>query len=81
MGIPLKRCGCKEFTDTETIYARGGWGKRLYVAFKLHPQEGSLGPVVSPGAVGRSMEPQMAAKLLTGEIDTLRLQSTNLGNS
>lgn len=51
------------------------------MAFKLHPQEGRLGPVVSPGAVGRSMEPQMAAKLLTGEVDTLRLQSTNLGNS
>lgn len=59
----------------------GGGGGKLYVAFKLHPQEGRLGPVVSPGAVGRSMEPQMAAKLLTGEVDTLRLQSTNLGNS
>lgn len=67
MGIPLKRCGCKEFTDTETIYARGK-KKKLYVAFKFHPQEGSLGPVVSPGAVGQSMEPQVAAKLQTGEI-------------
>ena len=65
MGIPLKRCGCKEFTDTETVCARE---KKGYVAFKLRPQEGSLGPTVSPGAVERSMEPQMAATLLTGEM-------------
>jgi len=41
-------------------------GKKSYVAFKLHPQEGSLGPAAGPGAVERSTEPQMAAELWLG---------------